>query len=245
MSEIMEIDNRLKNEIEHGKKIAEDAGRIWNWESAAGKRRWERRVRMLTSHITPGMKVLELGCGTGYYTKELEKTGANITAIDISPDLLNAARSSIISDNVTFQIDNAYDMSFEDGVFDTVVGISVLHHLDMERALKEIYRVLKPGGTIRFSEPNMLNPQIAIQKNIPYIKERMGDSPDETAFFRWEINKLLLRFGFKDVSVIPFDFLHPAIPERIVSFFDRLGELLERAPIIREIAGSLYIKAAK
>lgn len=241
----MEIDNRLKNEIEHGKKIAGDAGRIWNWESPAGKRRWERRVRMLTSHITPGMNVLEIGCGTGYYTKELEKTGARITAIDISPDLLNVARTSVISEKVTFKIDNAYDMSFEDGIFDTVVGISVLHHLDMERSLKEIYRVLKPGGAIRFSEPNMLNPQIAIQKNIPYIKERMGDSPDETAFFKWKMRKLLLEYGFKDVSVIPFDFLHPSIPERMVPFFDRLGELLEKAPIIREIAGSLYIKAAK
>lgn len=69
MSEIMESDNRLKNEIEHGKKIAVDAGSVWNWESPAGRKRWERRVRMLTSHITPGMKVLELGCGTGYPNK--------------------------------------------------------------------------------------------------------------------------------------------------------------------------------
>lgn len=241
----MEIDDRLKNEIEHGKKIAVDAGRIWNWESPAGKRRWERRVRMLTSHITPGMNVLEIGCGTGYYTKELEKTGAKITAIDVSPDLLNVARSRVSSKNVTFKIDNAYDMSFEDSIFDTVVGISVLHHLEIERALKEIYRVLKPGGTIRFTEPNMLNPQIAIEKNISYIKERMGDSPDETAFFKWEIRKLLQKHGFKDVSVVPFDFLHPAIPKMMVPFFERFGEFVEKMPLVKEIAGALYIEARK
>lgn len=239
------IDSRLINEIEHGKKIVGDAGRIWNWESPAGKRRWARRVEMLTSHITPGMDVLEIGCGTGYYTKELERTGARITAIDISPDLLNVARSTVKSDNVIFKLDNAYHMSFEDEVFDTVVGISVLHHLDIEKAVKEIYRVLRPGGTIRFTEPNMLNPQIAIEKNIPFIKEKLGDSPDETAFFKWKIRNLLLKNGFKEVTVVPFDFLHPSIPRIMVSFFERLGIFIEKIPVLKEIAGSLYIKGSK
>lgn len=238
-------DNRLKNEIEHGKKIVKDAGRIWNWESPAGRRRWKRRVELLTSHITPGMNVLEIGCGTGYYTKELEKTGAKITAIDISPDLLEVAKSNVKSDHVIFMIDNAYHMSLGDETFDTVVGISVLHHLEIEKALKEIYRVLKPGGTIRFSEPNMLNPQIAIEKNIPYIKEKLGDSPDETAFFSWQIRKLLFNAGFNDVSAVPFDFLHPAIPKPMVPFFEEVGLLIEKIPLLKEIAGSLYIKARK
>lgn len=73
----------------------------------------------------------------------------------------------------------------------------------------------------------------------------MGDSPDETAFFKWEIRKLLLEYEFKDVTVVPFDFLHPSIPDRMVPFFERLGEVVERIPIIREIAGSLYIAASK
>jgi hypothetical protein len=41
---------------------------------------------------------------------------------------------------------------------------------------------LKSGGTIYFTEPNMLNPQIAIQKNVSWVKRKLGDSPDETAF---------------------------------------------------------------
>lgn len=239
------MDARLQNEIEHGKKIVGDAGRIWNWESPAGKIRWARRVRMLTDHITPGMAVLEIGCGTGYYTKELEKTGAGITAIDISPDLLDAAKLNIKSPDVSFKVENAYAMSFEDESFDTVVGSSVLHHLDIEKAITEIYRVLKPGGAIRFTEPNMLNPQIAIEKNIPYIKEKLGDSPDETAFFRWKIRGLLLRSGFKEVKVVPFDFLHPALPKAIIPFFERLCEVMEQIPVLKEIAGSLYITANK
>ena len=61
---------------------------------------------------------------------------------------------------------------------------------EIEEALRDIYRVLKPGGTIYFTEPNMLNPQIAMQKNIPWIKRKLGDSPDETAFFRWPLRRL-------------------------------------------------------
>ncbi|NJK94211.1 MAG: class I SAM-dependent methyltransferase [Bacteroidales bacterium] len=170
--------------MEHGKFLAQEgAGEIWNWESAAGKLRWKRRVEMLTAHINPAMHVLELGCGTGYFTREIVSTKASIVAIDISPDLLNIARKEIPTDRVEFREENAYEMSFPDSTFDTVVGSSVLHHLDIQRAISEIFRVLKPGGIMVFTEPNMMNPQIALQKNIPWLKRKLGDSPDETAFF--------------------------------------------------------------
>ena len=50
----------------------------------------------------------------------------------------------------------------------------------------------------------MLNPQIAIQKNIPWIKRKLGDSPDETAFFRWPLRRLLEQTGYRDVRIDPF-----------------------------------------
>ncbi len=125
---------------------------------------------MLSSHLKAGMTVLELGCGAGYFTQELVRSGADIVAIDVSPELLEIARSNCSVPNVQFQIENAFALSYDDAVFDSVVGSSVLHHLEIEAALRDIYRVLKPKGTIYFTEPNMLNPQIAIQKNIPWIK---------------------------------------------------------------------------
>lgn len=240
------MDQRLKNEITHGKYLAQEgAGEIWNWESPAGKLRWKRRVDMLTNHINPGMNVLELGCGTGYFSKELVATGADITAIDISPDLLEIARKEIASEKITFREDNAYDLSFADASFDTVVGSSVLHHLDLQKAVKEMFRVLKPYGTIVFTEPNMMNPQIALQKNIPWLKRKLGDSPDETAFFRWPLKKLLLQIGFSDVRIVPFDFLHPSIPPKMIGLISAVGSTAEKIPVLNEIAGSLYIKAKK
>jgi ubiquinone/menaquinone biosynthesis C-methylase UbiE len=130
------------------------------------------------------MNVLELGCGTGFLTRELAVAGAQVTAIDISPELLEAARSNCSAANVTFEVQNAYALSYPDESFDLVVGSSILHHLDIGEALRQIYCVLRPGGRMCFTEPNMLNPQIAVQKNVPSIKKRLGDSPDETAFVR-------------------------------------------------------------
>lgn len=240
------MDERLKNEITHGKYLlANDPGKIWNWETPAGKERWARRAGMLTHQLTAGMKVLEIGCGTGYFSKELVRTGADITAIDISPDLLLVAAQKVTANNIIFQVENAYAMNLANDSFDFIVGSSVLHHLDVEQALQECWRALKPGGILRFTEPNMLNPQIALQRNISFIRRRMGDSPDETAFFRWSLRKQLAKVGFVDISIRPFDFLHPQIPEGLIVYFRSICSFLERAPILSEFAGSLFIEARK
>jgi SAM-dependent methyltransferase len=240
------VQDRITREIQHGRFLSKHgAGEIWNWESPAGKLRWARRVKMLSSHLKPRMTVLELGCGTGYLTQELARSGADVIAIDISPELLEIARTNCFAPNVQYQIQNAYALGYSEAVFDSVVGSSVLHHLEIEPALRDIYRVLKPAGTIYFTEPNMLNPQIAIQKNIPWIKRKLGDSPDETAFFRWPLRRLLEQTGYGDIRIDPFDFLHPKTPVPLIDRVNALGRSLENVPVISEFAGSLYIRAIK
>jgi SAM-dependent methyltransferase len=245
-SENFPMQERIAKEIQHGRFLAQHgAGEIWNWESPAGKLRWARRVKMLSRHLRPGMSVLELGCGTGYFSRELARSGADVVAIDVSPDLLEVAKANCSAPNVRYEIQNAYALSYPDAVFDSVVGSSVLHHLEIEEALREIYRVLKPGGTIYFTEPNMLNPQIAIQKNVPWMKRKLGDSPDETAFFRWPLRRWLEQRGYRDVRIVPFDFLHPQTPVALVNRLNSVGQFLESIPVISEFAGSLYVRAIK
>ena len=200
---------------------------------------------MLSSHLEPGMRVLEVGCGTGYFTRELARLGADVIAIDVSPELLEIAKANCSMPNVRYEIQDASALSYSDAMFDSVVGSSVLHHLEIKEALQEIYRVLKPGGAIYFTEPNMLNPQIAIQKNVPWVKRKLGDSPDETAFFRWPLRRLLEQTGFRDVRIDPFDFLHPKTPIALIDGLNPFGRFLEKVPVIAEFAGSLYIRAVK
>jgi 2-polyprenyl-3-methyl-5-hydroxy-6-metoxy-1,4-benzoquinol methylase len=240
------MDDRIRNEMAHGRKIADGAEEVWNWSGPAGTRRWRRRVDFLVGRIPPGGRVLEIGCGTGLLTEVLGKAGIRLTAIDVSPDLIRRAAARVGERSpVAFSVQNAYSAGLKDASFDAVVGISVLHHLELAAALAEFRRLLKPGGLLLFSEPNMMNPVIALQKNVPALKARAGDSPDETAFFRWPLARALRDAGFEVRRVEPFDFLHPATPGALVPAVERLGALLERLPGVREIGGSLMIEAAR
>jgi SAM-dependent methyltransferase len=237
-------DIRLLNEIAHGKYLVNHgAGEIWNWETPAGKLRWRRRVEMLSSEMQGGMEILELGCGTGYFSKEFVKTGANITAIDISPDLLSIAKKEITARNVTFAVENAYGTNFVNEQFDLIVGSSVLHHLNIDKALPELYRLLKPGGKIVFTEPNMLNPQIFIERNFRNYFPNV--SPNETAFIRFILSRKLKNIGFHKIEITPFDWLHPSTPPALIRLVGSSGRIIEKIPFLREFSGSLFIKATK
>ncbi len=237
--------NRISHEIEHGKKIVDDAEFYWGWGTPAGKERLRRRADMLIEYgeLEEGKTVLELGCGKGLYTKELIKSGATLAAIDISWDLLKAAEE--IAEKPDYLVGDGHGLPFADNTFDSVVGVSVLHHLEVFEVISESARVLKPGGKFVFSEPNMLNPQIALQKNIPFIKKLLGDSPDETAFLKGPLRILLESIGLEVMDITPFDFLHPWVPKPLIGFVDKTGRLIERIPALREIAGSLIIVARK
>ena len=238
---------RLENEIEHGKKLlAGGAEDIWNWASPAGRVRAERRANFFVdvAAIKSTDQVLEIGCGTGIFTEKVfQKTNSSITAIDISTELLEEAKKKL--PQVNFKVDYAMSLSFADKSFDVVFGSSVLHHLDFEKSLKEILRVLKSGGRMIFAEPNMINPQILVQKNIPFIKEKLGDSPDETAVVRWQLKKQMLDLGFTGIEIFPYDFLHPVTPKSMINLVNNIGKVIEKIPVLKEIAGSVIIFGSK
>ncbi|HYM80061.1 MAG TPA: class I SAM-dependent methyltransferase [Candidatus Limnocylindria bacterium] len=239
-------EERIAAEIAHGKFIHEHHPELWDWSTPAGRLRLRRRAGLLCEYgrFRRGERLLEIGCGTGLVTELVHAaTGATIVGTDISEELVTEARQRV--PDVTFQVDNALRLSFPDGSFDAVYGSSILHHLEVDRALVEILRVLRPGGRTVFAEPNMLNPQIFVQKNVPLIKRWLGDTPHETAFVRWSVGSRLRRLGFTDVVAFPFDFLHPLTPEALIPLVASAGALAERLPIVREIAGSCLILARK
>ena len=88
---------RLQREIEHHRKIAARAEAVWNWDSAAGRRRADRRAELFVEHgdLRPGRRALELGCGTGVFLERVAPCGAEIRGIDLSEDLLEKARARL------------------------------------------------------------------------------------------------------------------------------------------------------
>ncbi len=240
----IEYSERLRSEIAHGEKIAASAQRVWNWEGAIGRARYERRLQYLSTALKPGLRALELGCGTGLFSTGFSRSGATMVSIDISPDLLRQAQARKLP-HVQFLIADACQTGFDAASFDAVVGSSILHHLDIPASLKECYRLLKPGGSLHFTEPNYLNPHVFFERKIPWLKKRLGVSDYESAIVRWPLEKLLKKIGFREIEIQPFDFLYPFLPERCLGGLDRCGRMLEKIPLLREVAGSVQIKAIK
>ena len=103
---------------------------------------------------------LEIGSGTGYFSLNLLQMGAiqRLVATDISPGMLStlSGTASRLGLAVETEATDAEVLPFEDASFDLVFGHAVLHHIpDLDRALAEFRRVLRPGGAIAFcGEPS-------------------------------------------------------------------------------------------
>ena len=239
---------RLEREIEFHRGIAHRAEMIWNWDSPSGRRRAARRSEIFAREggLGPGQRALEVGCGTGIFLAAAATTGAHIVALDLSADLLVQAQARLDkAGGVRLSLGNAEQMPFRKESFDVAYGSSILHHLNIDAALTEILRVLRPGGRIVFAEPNILNPQVAVMFHLGLTKKYFGVSPDEMAFSRFRAARALRTAGFAAIAIKPFDFLHPATPPAAMDAVARIGRVLEAIPLLREIAGSMLITAAK
>jgi ubiquinone/menaquinone biosynthesis C-methylase UbiE len=213
-----------------------------------GKSRVRRRVHVFIEHcqFRQGMKILEIGCGTGEYSVGLSAGDHRLICTDISLNMLHIARSKLPRrDNLDFIHCDIERLPFRDCSFDAVVGNSILHHLDIGKALPELFRILKTGGRFAFSEPNMRNPQVFLERNISCIRRMSGNSPGETAFSRNDIRNDLIKIGFSSIEVTPFDFLYPYVPDAVSGLIEAIGRHLEKIPLIKEFAGSLLIKGVK
>ena len=237
------LEERLKRELEHGATRIAAEQPDFGWTGPTGSIRRERRIAFLTKGLPRNAHVLEVGSGTGLQTMALLEKLDDLTSIDVSPDLLERAKAR--APGAKYLVMDAHKPEFPPETFDAIVGVSILHHLDWSLALKNYLPLLKPGGVVRFSEPNLMNPQIWLQKNIPYIKRKSGDSPDEYAFTRFHIAKVLKDAGFVDINVIPYEFLHPRTPEKWIPFVKKLEAFASATPLLKEIGGSLLIEARK
>jgi SAM-dependent methyltransferase len=99
--------------------------------------------------------VLDLGCGSGEVIVPLRQRGARVAGIDISPDLIALAQERLRRHGLDaeLRVGSAYDTGLSDKSVDVVFCMSLLHHLQLDRAKNEICRILKPDGLFIFKEP--------------------------------------------------------------------------------------------
>ena len=169
-------------------------------------------VGRINDDTQPLNHVLEIACGTGRVTKHLVSKlppDAKLVATDLNPDMLKIAESIIHSKNIQWQVADAHELPFENEAYDAVVcqyGVMFFH--DKPKALREINRVLKPGGTFLFNTWDELQYNALSRMAQTVLEEIYPDDPPRflhkgpySFHDREEIKTLLTEAGFSSVAI--------------------------------------------
>lgn len=189
----------------------------------------EYQYSWLKTKCENGAMLLDFACGNGENGIFASQSGANCIGIDISPEgVENAnknARELGVEDRCKFEVMDGENMTFPDNTFDLSVEYGALHHVDMDKAMSELHRVLKSGGEMICVEALKHNPLIHwYRKKTPHLRTE------------WEANHILkvqdLDIVRKYFTVVNVKFFHLAVlasvPFRKTPFFKPLHFLLDK-----------------
>lgn len=127
-----------------------------------------------------GKRLLDLGCGAGENSVYFAKKGALCVASDYSPGMVNVALQLAAANGVEIEgcTANAIALDFPDNSFDFVYASNLLHHLpDPKACIREMHRVLKPGGKACFWDPLKHNPVINVYRRIATSVRTEDEAP--------------------------------------------------------------------
>jgi ubiquinone/menaquinone biosynthesis C-methylase UbiE len=106
--------------------------------------------------VRPGERVLDVACGTGAVAVPARDTGAEVTAIDLAPEMVERCRA----EGIDAPVMDAETLTVDDASFDVALcGFAVFFWPDHARALGELHRVLRPGGRLAFTSTDELDPR--------------------------------------------------------------------------------------
>jgi len=211
------------------------------------KLRWRALAVRHSFHVLPGESILDLGAGSGLWTRHLAavlRGEALITAAVFNRDLWEtAAREPLPNTSFVHVTDIGRDLPAES--FDYVVGTAILCHDAYGLNLRHIHRLLKPGGQILFFEANFWNPQVMLKGAVRALRRRLGYPSCQVGMRKYQLMHMTSHHGFTHVETIPYDIVHPMLPRSLIRFVQSIAFVFEHAPLVRELCGTLYIWARK
>ena len=140
-------------------------------------------LEMLETRVSPGSSVLDIGCGTGHLAGELMQRGYAAWGVDLSDAMVEYARQHYDPDR--FRVGDIEHIPFPDNTFDAVVCLGVMEYLEKDvTALREMWRVLKPGGHAVITTPNSICP--FFHMDMAFQKVRVVARP-LVRFFRYRL----------------------------------------------------------
>ena len=162
------------------------------------------------------LSVLDLGCGAGTITAYLSKEFANVTGIDNDRSAIEYALHQPCAANLSFHLLDALESGFPDASFDIVICNHAYEHVDsLRKLLREVRRMLRPGGICYFSAENRLNIMEAHYK-LPFLSylpkawahlylrlTRKGRFYCENLMSYWGLKRLVSEFDFEIIDYTP------------------------------------------
>ncbi|WP_394184767.1 class I SAM-dependent methyltransferase [Metabacillus halosaccharovorans] len=187
-------------------------------------------VNLLPADLT-NMKVFDAGCAAGWYTAKLLELGAEVTATDISKEMVAATQRRVGNRAKVLNLDLEKELPFENESFDYVISSLVIHYIkDWDKTFCEFQRMMKPGGILQFSihHPFM---DIKFSTNQEYFSkelivdqwERKGKLID-VPFYRRPLNEIINKtldyFSIEGIvepkPTLEFKSLNPESYERLI-----------------------------
>jgi ubiquinone/menaquinone biosynthesis C-methylase UbiE len=137
-----------------------------------------------------GRRVLEVGCGAGVVSVALARSGAHVTAVDVSASGLRVTRERAehygVAERVATIQAPAERLEFPEGSFDLFIAKSVVHHLIIDEVMPRVYRFLRPGGRGAIVEPQSNAVLDFAREHLPY-PGKVSDEHGTDEFFTHEM----------------------------------------------------------
>jgi ubiquinone/menaquinone biosynthesis C-methylase UbiE len=181
----------------------------------------------------------------------VRRGAAHVAGFDISEAEIERARDAAekagCGDRIEFRVADAHDTGFPDGAFELVRGASILHHLELEPALREIKRILRPGGKAVFVEPLGHNPILRIGRALTPMARTVDEHPLTVGDWA-TCARIFPRFRHFErelvtVPLMPLNLVLPdsgrqALAARVKPLDERV---LQRAPKLRRYARVTFL----